>query len=60
MHRLNIFYLTLDKFQTFASGKYELNVDPSTVENTYAQQLGDAVEQLEALSIRRPAQPSGE
>ncbi|KDN53329.1 BAR-domain-containing protein [Tilletiaria anomala UBC 951] len=56
--QLNVFYLTLEKFQTFASGRYDLTVDPRTIEDTYAQRLADTAEQLEALCIRRPAQSS--
>lgn len=58
--RLNVFYLTLEKLQAFASGRYDLSIDPQAIENNYVQQLADTAEQLEALSIRRPAQSSGE
>jgi amphiphysin len=58
---LNVFYLTLDKIQTFADGKFDLsNASPESVEQRYADMLTDAAERLEALTIRKPAQPSGE
>lgn len=57
--RLNVFYLTLDKVQTFSDGKYDLT-DTSTaaVEQRYADMLTDAAEKLEELSIRKPATAS--
>ncbi|PWN20365.1 BAR-domain-containing protein [Microstroma glucosiphilum] len=57
--QLNVFYLTLDKIQTFADGKYDLsNATPESVEQRYADMLTDAAERLEALTIRKPAAPS--
>lgn len=56
--RLNVFYLTLDKVQNFASGKYDLSTTAATVEQRYAEMLTDAAERMEELSIRKPAQAS--
>lgn len=59
MRRLNVFYLTLDKVQTFADGKYDLtDTSPAAVEQRYADMLTDAAEKLEELSIRKPATAS--
>ncbi|PWZ00514.1 BAR-domain-containing protein [Testicularia cyperi] len=57
--QLNVFYLTMERLQTFAQGKYDLsNNSMSVVEDSYMSQLTDAAERLEALSIRRGAPPS--
>lgn len=58
--RLNVFYLTLDKLQTFADGRYDVSAQAAaSVEDNYVAQLSDAAEKLEALSIRKPAMPTG-
>ncbi|KAK0534914.1 BAR adaptor protein Hob1 [Tilletia horrida] len=56
--QLNVHYLTAEALRTFAEGKYDISIHAPPVENTYADQLGDALERLEALSIRRPAMAS--
>ncbi|EST07706.1 Src homology-3 domain protein [Kalmanozyma brasiliensis GHG001] len=57
--QLNVFYLTMERLQSFAEGKYDLtNNSIAVVENTYMAQLTDASERLENLSIRRGAMPS--
>ncbi len=57
--QLNVFYLTMERLQSFAQGKYDLtNNSIAVVEDTYMSQLTDASERLEALSIRRGAMPS--
>lgn len=57
--QLNVFYLTLDKMQTFADGKYDISAAAvARVEDDYVAQLNDAAERLEALTIRKPAMPS--
>jgi len=56
--QLNVQYLTAEALRTFAEGKYDISVHAPPVENTYADQLGDAQERLEALSIRKPAMAS--
>lgn len=58
--RLNVFYLTLDKLQGFANGKFDITAAAGSVEDSYVAALSDASEKLEALTIRRPAVPSGE
>ncbi|PWN42356.1 BAR-domain-containing protein [Ceraceosorus guamensis] len=57
--QLNVYYLTLDKLQTFADGKYDIaKTSGISIEDTYVQQLNDAAERLEALTIRKPTPPS--
>lgn len=57
--QLNVFYLTMERLQGFAEGRYDLsNNSIAVVEDTYMAQLTDAAEQLENLSIRRGAVPS--
>ncbi|KAE8225365.1 hypothetical protein CF319_g1883 [Tilletia indica] len=56
--QLNVQYLTSEALQTFSEGKYDISINGPPVENQYADQLGDALEKLEALSIRRPAMAS--
>lgn len=58
--QLNVFYLSLDKLQTFTQGKYDISQQAGSVEDIYAQQLTDAAEQMEALTIRKGPMPSGE
>ncbi|GAK63595.1 hob1p [Moesziomyces antarcticus] len=57
--QLNVFYLTMERLQTFAQGKYDLtNNSIAVVEDTYMAQLTDAAERLENLTIRRGAMPT--
>ncbi|SNX83123.1 related to RVS167 - BAR adaptor protein [Melanopsichium pennsylvanicum] len=57
--QLNVFYLTMERLQSFAEGKYDLsNNSIAVVEDTYMNQLTDASERLENLTIRRGAVPS--
>lgn len=57
--QLNVFYLTMERLQGFAQGKYDLsNNSIALVEETYMAQLTDAAERLENLSIRKGAMPS--
>ena len=59
LSRLNVFYLTLDKMQTFADGRYDISAQAAvSVEDNYVAQLHDAAERLEALTIRKPAMPT--
>lgn len=45
--------------QTFADGRYDVSAEASSnVESDYVNQLNDAVEKLDALSIRKPSVPS--
>jgi amphiphysin len=58
-YRLNVFYLTLDKIQAFADGRYDISAtNASSIEDIYVSQLSDATDKLEALTIRKPAMPS--
>lgn len=42
--------------QTFADGRYDISAQASaSIENDYVAQLNDAVEKLDALTIRKPA-----
>lgn len=57
--QLNVFYLTMERLQSFAQGKYDLtNNSIQLVEDTYMSQLTDAADRLENLTIRRGAVPS--
>lgn len=57
--QLNVFYLTMERLQSFAEGKFDLsNNSIAVVEDAYMAQLTDAAERLDALSIRRGAMPS--
>ncbi|KAK0557436.1 BAR adaptor protein Hob1 [Tilletia horrida] len=56
--QLNVQYLTAEALRNFAEGKYDISIHAPPVENTYADQLGDTLERLEALSIRKPAMAS--
>lgn len=56
--QLNVLYLTLDSVQNFAEGRYELHVAQGQIESDYEAALGDALEKLDNLSIRRPATSS--
>lgn len=57
--QLNVYYLTLDKLQNFANGKYDISAESAArLEQDYVSQLNDASERLEALSIRKPAMPT--
>lgn len=57
--QLNVFYLTMERLQSFAQGKYDLtNNSIAVVEDTYMAQLTDAAERLDALTIRKGAVPS--
>ncbi|PWN32395.1 BAR-domain-containing protein [Meira miltonrushii] len=57
--QLNVYYLTLDKLQNFANGKYDISAESvARLEQDYVSQLNDASERLEALTIRKPAMPS--
>lgn len=45
--------------QTFADGRYDISAAASNnIESDYVAQLNDAAQQLDALSIRKPAMPS--
>lgn len=51
--RLNIFYITLDKIQTFASGKYELVANPADAISTYESKQSDARDTIDNLTINK-------
>jgi amphiphysin len=51
--------LTLEKMQTFSNGRYDISAEASAnIESDYVNQLNDAVEKLDALTIRKPSVPS--
>ncbi|UZJ53149.1 hypothetical protein CBS101457_002469 [Exobasidium rhododendri] len=57
--QLNVFYLTLDKLQSFSDGRYDISAQAvASVEDTYVTQLNDAAERLDALTIRKPPMPT--
>ena len=49
--RLNVYYIMLEKVQSFSDGKYDLS--RKDVEEIYFEQRGDAGEQMEELSITK-------
>lgn len=49
--RLNVYYIMLEKVQSFADGKYDLT--RKDIENIYLEQRGDAAEQLDELQVVR-------
>ena len=49
--RLNVYYLMLEKVQSFADGKYDLN--RNDIEDIYLEQRGDAAERIEELQITK-------
>ncbi|KAG8682642.1 hypothetical protein FRC09_016632, partial [Ceratobasidium sp. 395] len=51
--QLNIFYLMLEKLQSFASGKYEVTGTPQEIEEAYHTRLTDSNERIEALTITK-------
>jgi len=51
--QLNIFYLMLEKLQSFASGKYEVTGTPQEIEEAYHARTTDAVERMDQLVITK-------
>ena len=51
--QLNIFYLMLEKLQSFASGKYETTGTPEEIEAAYHARTTDAMERVDALQITK-------
>nr|XP_031863366.1 uncharacterized protein CI109_001241 [Kwoniella shandongensis]KAA5530438.1 hypothetical protein CI109_001241 [Kwoniella shandongensis] len=49
--QLNVYYIILEKVQSFADGKYDLT--SKDVENIYLEQRGDAAERMEELGITK-------
>lgn len=49
--RLNVFYIMLDKIQSFGDGKYDM--ERKDVESIYLEQRGNAGEQIDDLSITK-------
>ncbi|RSH87256.1 hypothetical protein EHS25_003165 [Saitozyma podzolica] len=49
--QLNVYYIMLEKVQSFADGKYDL--ERKDIENIYLEQRGDAAEQLDELQITK-------
>ncbi|KZV74772.1 BAR-domain-containing protein [Peniophora sp. CONT] len=49
--QLNIFYMLLEKLNTFVDGKYDVTVSPAQIVEEYEQKRGDSAEQIEALAI---------
>jgi amphiphysin len=55
--RLNVYYIMLEKVQSFADGKYDL--ERKDIENIYFEQRGDVAEQLEEMSITKRGVSTG-
>lgn len=56
--QLNVYYIMLEKLQSFSDGKYDL--ERRDIEDLYFEQRGDAAEQLDALQITKRTQSTGE
>ena len=50
---MNIFYMMLEKLQSFAEGKYDVSGPASQVAADYEYKLTDAREQIEALNVTK-------
>ena len=55
--RLNVYYIMLEKIQSFSDGKYDL--ERKDVENIYLEQRGDAAEQIDQLQITKRITSTG-
>ena len=53
LHRLNIFYLLLEKVNTFAEGKYDVSVPAEQIASDFEEKRGDAMQRVEALNITK-------
>ncbi|KAI0035267.1 hypothetical protein K488DRAFT_76734 [Vararia minispora EC-137] len=49
--QLNIFYLILEKLNSFVDGKYDVSVAPAQIAVDWEARRGDAQQQVEAMSI---------
>ncbi|KAK1924314.1 hypothetical protein DB88DRAFT_463882 [Papiliotrema laurentii] len=49
--QLNVYYIMLEKLQSYADGKYDLS--RKDIENIYLEQRGDAAERLDELTITK-------
>ena len=56
-HRLNVYYIMLEKVQSFGDGKYDFT--RTDIENIYFEQRGEAGEQLEEMSITKSMASTG-
>jgi amphiphysin len=56
--RLNVYYIMLDKVQSFADGKYDLS--RKDIENIYFEQRGDIGDILEEMGITKRGVSTGE
>lgn len=56
--QLNVYYIMLEKLQSFADGKYDL--ERRDIEDIYLEQRGDAAEQLDELHITQRTASTGE
>ncbi|WVO16121.1 hypothetical protein L204_103788 [Cryptococcus depauperatus] len=49
--QLNVYYIIMEKIQSFADGKYDLT--RKDIENIYLEQRGDAAERMEDLQVTK-------
>ncbi|WVQ72630.1 hypothetical protein IAR50_002189 [Cryptococcus sp. DSM 104548] len=49
--QLNVYYIMMEKLQSFADGKYDLT--RKDIENIYLEQRGDAAERIEEMQITK-------
>ena len=52
-HRLNIFYMLMEKLHGFAEGKYEVNLSGADISQDYENKRTDAWERIEAMNITK-------
>ncbi|RXK37065.1 hypothetical protein M231_05653 [Tremella mesenterica] len=52
--QLNVYYIMMDRLQSFADGKYDLS--RKDIETIYLEQRGDAAEQIEEMNITKRVQ----
>ncbi|KAI0327254.1 BAR-domain-containing protein [Cubamyces sp. BRFM 1775] len=51
--QLNIFYLMLEKLNSFAEGKFDVSVPAAQIASDYEARRSDALERIEALNITK-------
>ncbi|ORX35804.1 hypothetical protein BD324DRAFT_631775 [Kockovaella imperatae] len=52
--QLNVYYIMLEKIQSYSDGKYDLT--RKDIENIYLEQQGDTAEQIESMDITKRVQ----
>ena len=52
-HRLNIFYMLMEKLNSFAEGRYDTHVSTQQIQDDYENRRTDAWERIENMSITK-------